>query len=148
MLWIHFGVYWTRIGRLHRNRPHIPGVSPSFLDPLGVEIMVMLTTRQLNLYHPITGIVVITLLVFQPLIGLLHHRAYGTSSRPTSWTVLHVWLGRLLITLGIINGGLGLRLSADTTNGEIIYGVFAGLVWLVWVGLTLWREMGKKAHGN
>ena len=89
-----------------------------------------------------------SLLIFQPLIGLLHHRAYGTSGTPTSWSIVHVWLGRVIVTLGIINGGLGLRLSADTTNGEIIYGVLAGLVWSVWVGLTLWRKMGKRAHGN
>ena len=108
----------------------------------------MLMARQLNLYHPITGIIVMSLLVFQPLIGLLHHRAYGTSASPTSWSIVHVWLGRVMITLGIINGGLGLRLSADTTNGEIVYGVIAGLVWSVWVGLTLWRKMGKRAHGN
>ena len=108
----------------------------------------MLITRQLNLYHPITGIIVISLLVFQPLIGLLHHRVYETSTSTTIWSVLHVWLGRLIITLGIINGGLGLRLSADTTNGEIIYGAFAGLIWFLWVGLTVWRKMGKRAHGN
>ena len=110
--------------------------------------MIMLMSRQLNLYHPIVGIIVISLLVFQPVIGLLHHRAYRTSSNPTSWSLLHVWLGRLIITLGIINGGLGLRLSADTTNGEIIYGVFAGLIWFVWVGLTLWWNMGKRVDGN
>ena len=107
----------------------------------------MLMTRQLNLYHPVIGIVIIALLVFQPVIGLLHHRMYRTSSSPTSWSVLHVWLGRLTVTLGIINGGLGLRLSADTMNGEIIYGAFAGLVWFLWVGLTLWKNMGKRAAG-
>lgn len=113
-----------------------------------MELVVSLIFRQLNFYHPIIGIVVVSLLAFQPVIGLLHHRLYKTSSNPTGWSTLHVWLGRLVITLGIINGGLGLRFAADTTKGEIVYGVFAGLVWLVWVGVSLWKTVGKKAHGN
>ena len=113
-----------------------------------MELAILLTFRQLNFYHPIIGIVVVSLLAFQPVIGLLHHRLYKTSSNPTFWSVVHVWLGRLIITLGIINGGLGLLFAADTKNGEIIYGVIAGLVWLVWVGLTVWKTAGNRAHGN
>lgn len=146
-LWIHISVHWTRIRHLHRNGPDIQGAS-LFLLSLIMELVVSLIFRQLNFYHPIIGIVVVSLLAFQPVIGLLHHRLYKTSSNPTGWSTLHVWLGRLVITLGIINGGLGLRFAADTTNGEIVYGVFAGLVWLVWVGVSLWKTVGKKAHGN
>ena len=40
----------------------------------------------------------------------------------------HIWLGRALITLGMINGGLGMLFSGgDPTRSEIIaYGVVAG----------------------
>ena len=118
------------------------------LSFLRVELVVLLISSQLNFYHPIIGIVVVSLLAFQPVIGLLHHRLYKTSSNPTFWSVIHMWLGRLLITLGIINGGLGLRFAADTKNGEIVYGVIAGLIWLVWVSLTFWKTVGNRAHGN
>lgn len=47
---------------------------------------------------------------------------------------MHLWLGRAAITLGIINGGLGLKLANDSPRaGFIAYGVIAGVVWLVWV---------------
>lgn len=38
-----------------------------------------------------------------------------------------------MITLGIINGGLGLQLVANTTTGEIAYGIVAGFMWLLWM---------------
>ena len=123
-------------------------MAPFLLGRRQTDTVVSLSFPQLNYYHPIIGIVVISLLAFQPVIGLLHHRLYKTSSNPTGWSTMHVWLGRLVITLGIINGGLGLRFAADTTNGEIIYGIFAGLVWLVYVGVTVWKTVGKKAHSN
>ena len=41
-----------------------------------------------------------------------------------------------MITLGIINGGLGLQLSGNTTKGEIAYGVIAGVIWLGWVAVA------------
>ena len=34
-----------------------------------------------------------------------------------------------MITLGIINGGLGLKLTGDNKKGEIAYGVIAGTLW-------------------
>ena len=69
--------------------------------------------------------------------GLLQHylaiRKKGT--RVVAFT--HIWLGRSVITLGMINGGLGLKLSGNGTRGDYIaYGVVAGVIWLsylVWV---------------
>ena len=51
---------------------------------------------------------------------------------------MHIWYGRLLILLGIINGGLGLQLAANTTAGEIIYGSVAGIMLLIYLVAALW----------
>lgn len=48
-----------------------------------------------------------------------------------------------MITLGIINGGLGLRLSNNTRKGEIAYGVVAGVIWLVWMAAALLGEIRR-----
>ena len=37
----------------------------------------------------------------------------------------------------MINGGLGLQLSADSTGGMIAYGVIAGIVGVTWIGVVL-----------
>ena len=32
-------------------------------------------------------------------------------------------------------------LSGNTTKGEIAYGVIAGVIWLVWVGVAVWSHL-------
>lgn len=86
--------------------------------------------------HPIIGTVVITALYLQPILALLHRNIYKKEGRRTIWGTVHVWWGRVIITMGIINGGLGLMLSGNTTKAEIAYGVIAGLIWLTWVGIS------------
>jgi len=43
---------------------------------------------------------------------------------------------------GIINGGLGLQLAADTKKGEIAYGVVAGVVAVVYAVLVGFKRKG------
>lgn len=89
--------------------------------------------------HPIIGIVLLVLIFFQPVLGFVHHLMFKRHSRRTFWSYGHLWLGRIIITLGIINGGLGLRFAqrfplAPPTNGYIIgYSVAAGIMWLLYV---------------
>lgn len=64
------------------------------------------------------------------------------------WTLAHVALGRTLITLGIINGGLGLKFSGNTKNGEIVYGVIAGLMWLLWMAVAIGSSVKSKQAGR
>ncbi|KAK1142236.1 DOMON domain-containing protein frrs1L [Aspergillus melleus] len=80
-----------------------------------------------NNAHTILGTIIVVLLLLQPFIGLIHHFRFRKTQRPGKWTRLHVWYGRVLILLGIINGGLGLELAANTTGGEIAYGVVGGV---------------------
>lgn len=63
---------------------------------------------------------------------------------------MHIWLGRLLITLGMINGGLGLLLSANASTGEYIaYGVIAAVIWVAYVALVVGGEVaGGKGKGG
>ena len=83
-------------------------------------------------------------LVFQPIGGLIHHYMYKKYQRRTIWAVTHVWWGRLILTAGIINGGLGLMLSGNTVKGEIAYGVIAGVVWLTWMAVAVWGQLRSR----
>ena len=59
-------------------------------------------------------------------------------------TDAHVWVGRILITLGIINGGLGLQLDGTSTRAEnIAYGVIAGLIWVAFMYVAFFRTGSK-----
>lgn len=56
-------------------------------------------------------------------------------------------MGRIVITLGIINGGLGLQLSDNTTKGIKGYSVVAAIMWLLWMGVVVFKEV-KGRSGN
>ncbi|GAM89040.1 hypothetical protein ANO11243_070740 [Dothideomycetidae sp. 11243] len=97
--------------------------------------------QEIGSYHPVIGLVVFALVSFEPIGGYVHHYFYKREDRRAviAWT--HVWLGRILITLGMINGGLGLLLSSDAERGEYIaYGVIAALIWISYMAfVALWH---------
>lgn len=106
--------------------------------------------RMLHAAHPILGIVVFALLAFQPLLGFVHHVAFKKHARRTVWSYAHLWLGRVAITLGIVNGGLGLQLSQKTrifapSQGAIVgYAVVAGVMWVLYVASAIWGERKRR----
>lgn len=116
--------------------------------------------------HPIIGLVLLGSATIQPISGWIHHRIYHTRAvtlattnrgpRPgrTMWGRAHLWLGRCLITLGIVNGGLGLKMletspnqaRSVTRNAQIGYGVAAGLMWCIYVFITMIWEWTRPAR--
>lgn len=116
------------------------------LSTMSMGIWMAVKSDQIGAYHAIIGLVVVGSLLLQPITGLLHHRIIKRTGRPNFATYPHVWWGRTIITMGIINGGLGLMLSGESTKYEIIYGVIAGFIWLMWmlaIALTYARRRGK-----
>lgn len=95
-------------------------------------------------YHPIIGLVLYALVFIQAAGGLLGHRMFKKHQRRTLITLSHIWLGRTIITLGMINGGLGLMLADNASNGEIIaYGVIAGVIWFAYMSIAVWYELRR-----
>lgn len=145
-------------GCLHCDLPSITGSSATtikLLLPSKADVSRVQLTASNG--HPIIGIIVVGALVFQPIGGLIHHYMYKKYQRRTIWATTHVWWGRIILTLGIINGGLGLMLSGNTVKGEIAYGVIAGVMWLIWMAVAIWGsrrssgtsgETGEKAVGH
>ena len=97
--------------------------------------------------HPIIGTIVIGLLVVQPFLGYIHHLIYVKDHKRTVWIYGHIWYGRALIILAVINGGLGLQLSGNTVKGKIAYGVIAGVMFLLYLTVLAVSYMRKdKRH--
>ncbi|KAG9190445.1 hypothetical protein G6011_08533 [Alternaria panax] len=95
-------------------------------------------------HHAIIGMLVFALIFFQPFLGWMHHALFKKYNHRTLWSYAHIWVGRIAITLGIINGGLGLLLAGNSRDGEIAYGVVAGVMWVTWVAAAVWGEMRRK----
>ena len=98
--------------------------------------------------HPIIGLVVFSMLFFQPITGIVHHLIYRRKQERTAFAHVHMWLGRALIILGVINGGLGLQWADNTTKGEIAYGVIAGIVGVVYLLVLAFAWNRKRTPGR
>lgn len=115
--------------------------------------------------HPKLGMAILFLAFFQPIFGLIHHRIYkkraqntkaGRPTKPPGRTpvgYLHLWLGRLLIVLGMVNGGLGLRLAAvspfenHSRTKIIAYGVGAGIMFFLYFVFVVFGEI-RRSRAN
>lgn len=49
--------------------------------------------------------------------------------------------------MGIINGGFGLQLADADTAYLAVYGVFAALIWVAWMGVSVLAAM-KRSRGT
>lgn len=60
---------------------------------------------------------------------------------------MHIIAGIGFITLGAINGGFGLQLNDADPKYMIVYGVFAALIWVVWMAVSAVAHIrrGRKA---
>ena len=52
------------------------------------------------------GIYIITAMLVQLVLGVLHHREYKQTQQTTKIAPIHVWLGRIVILCGVANGFL------------------------------------------
>jgi hypothetical protein len=84
--------------------------------------------------------------IVQPVLGHLHHVAYKRVGRRTYWSHAHLLVGRLLITLGIINGGLGFMLAGNTKTGYIVYAAVAGCFYAVYIISIIIGERRRRNH--
>lgn len=115
-----------------------------YIAAFGLGVYIATEMDLLDHYHPIIGIVVFIAIFLQPILGFLHHMLFKKYSHRTLWSYAHIWLGRVAITLGIINGGLGLKLAdgmhMSSKGGIIAYGVIAAFMWLAWVAASWFGE--------
>jgi len=102
--------------------------------------------------HAIIGIVLFILLFFQPLSGYIHHVAFLRVGARTSSSHWHVWLGRIVITAGIVNGGLGLELASrlpfarPSRTAVIAYIAVAAIMWLLYVAAAVVGELRRRRN--
>lgn len=80
--------------------------------------------------------------VVQAIGGVMHHINYKKYQKRTAISHAHIWIGRIIITLGMVNGGLGFELAGEEGVGELVaYGVVAGFIWLAWMSIDVWAAL-------
>ena len=98
--------------------------------------------------HTILGTVVVALLSLQPLFGWMHHRYYVKNHGRGIISHIHIWYGRALMILGIVNGGLGLQLAGTATGYVIAYSVVAGVMFLGYLGAVGFGMMKRRRRSE
>ena len=63
-------------------------------------------TKNFNTAHQVIGIIVFIFILAQFVLGVVHHREYKKTQKPTKFAPIHVWMGRAAIILGVVNGFL------------------------------------------
>jgi hypothetical protein len=89
--------------------------------------------------HVIFGTVIVCLMGIQPIFGILHHRHFVKARRRGAISYVHIWWGRVLMALGVINGGVGLKLVEEDNGPIIAYGVISGVIFLGYIGYKTCR---------
>ncbi|KAK4217653.1 CBD9-like protein [Rhypophila decipiens] len=97
--------------------------------------------------HTILGTVVVCLMFIQPILGFVHHRHFVAHQSRGMVSYAHIWYGRALLVLGVVNGGLGLQLSDERDSLKIAYSVIAAIVFFLYFAAKLWSTFQKKQRG-
>jgi hypothetical protein len=90
------------------------------------------------------GVVVVALLGIQPILGWIHHMQFKRKQRRTIFSHIHIWYGRALMILGIINGGMGLRENDASQTFKIVYAVVAGVFGGLYIGAAIWGMVKRR----
>ena len=111
---------------------------------LGLGVVLGKRVSELDAYHQVMGYLIVTALVlFQPALGIYQHLHYRKTGSKSAMGVIHRWLGRSVIILGVINGGLGFMQAGPVGNDHspswavIAYSIIAGVIFFVYLSVLL-----------
>jgi hypothetical protein len=93
--------------------------------------------------HNKLGTVAVALMGIQPILGWLHHQYYLKHTQRGLISHAHIWYGRALMLMGIVNGGLGIELAEGGTDITVAYCVLAAVFVIVYVASIVIRSMRK-----
>ncbi|KAF4983508.1 hypothetical protein FZEAL_1095 [Fusarium zealandicum] len=99
-----------------------------------------------NQTHTQMGTIVVALIGLQPVLGWAHHRYFVNHGQRGIISHVHIWFGRSLMILGIINGGLGLQLASASKAYIIVYSVIAGISALLYVATICFGGLRRTAR--
>src|SRR5579862_5358619 len=123
-----------------------------YITQLGTFLMVLAATgvglymsigAQFIYFHQFFGIIIVALILVQGMLGWYHHHRF-VRDKPSSrrwFTHLHLWLGRLIIILGLANCGFGLILADVATKYAIIWWCVCGALAILYAALSVLRNL-------
>ncbi|KAH0602266.1 uncharacterized protein H6S33_009876 [Morchella sextelata] len=107
-----------------------------------------MTGTQWRSYHQVMGIIIVCLLPLQGVLGQMHHRQFLITGTRSAWSYAHIWFGRIVIILGIVNGGIGLGPElANASRGWVItYLVVVAIMAALYALFYLLKERSREVR--
>jgi hypothetical protein len=94
-------------------------------------------------------------MALQPLTELLNHYLFDRYPNIRYVGYEHVWLGRVLLTAGIVNGGLGFHFAESIPGPKwpqwpkIAYGALATLIFVIYVAIIIvWTKLNNEGDAG
>jgi hypothetical protein len=95
------------------------------------------------------GMIILVGMSYQPITEIVNHFLYRKYPNVRYLAYVHLWLGRLLITMGMVNGALGFTFAETipyqkkwSVVPQILYGVVAIGVWMVYFVFSgVWQQL-------
>jgi Eukaryotic cytochrome b561 len=139
---------------------HIHGplqVLALILSIIGLALGVVLGQRvhKLDGYHQVIGYLVVgVLILFQPALGIMQHLHFTKTDGRSPMGMVHRWLGRTTMILGIINGGLGFMQSGPVgslnvpSSSVVAYSIVASVVFVAYLAVLLATSFRAKHYAR
>jgi len=115
---------------------------------LGTGVYLAKNLDELDAYHQVIGYIIVACLVLlQPVMGLIQHLHFRKTGGRSLFGSFHRWLGRVMIALGIINGGLGLHQSGPVGSKNvprgavIVYSIVAAVVFCIYLAVVISSQL-------
>jgi len=119
---------------------------------LGTGVKLGKSLSLLNGYHQVIGYFVVAVMIgFQPALGIYQHLHYHKTGGRSALGVFHQWLGRTVIVVGIVNGGLGFMQSGPVGStyvpryAVVLYSIVALVVLFIYLAVVI---SSKRRAGN
>ncbi|KAK9801578.1 hypothetical protein SCARD494_00630 [Seiridium cardinale] len=122
-----FGIFVLRLGnwvRWHAVNQGLALIGVVVGFGLGVHTSYFYNrSKKFNDAHQVIGILLFIFVLAQFVLGFMHHRIYKKTQQPTKLAPVHVWMGRVIIPVGVINAFLGFRFAQSPQYNWVIAGL-------------------------
>ncbi|KAG6041704.1 hypothetical protein E4U41_002787 [Claviceps citrina] len=96
-------------------------------------------SRGFNHHHQVLGYIIVASILAQLGLGVKHHLEYQKTQAPTLFGRIHVWTGRVILLLAVLNSFFGFAFAQNRRFAMVL----AGLL-LVACGMAVLYLLGRK----
>ncbi|KAI1098470.1 putative iron reductase domain protein [Jackrogersella minutella] len=107
-------------------------------------------SKKFNTAHQVIGLLIFIFIFVQFALGFMHHRTFKKTKETTKLAPIHRWMGRILLTMGAVNGFLGFKLAQSPEYEYVLAAltlvIFPSMVLILVVKRCLKKRWNKSKN--